>query len=580
MVDQAWIKDLLIFLATAGFIVPIFRRFKVGTVPGFLIAGIVLGPHGIGRFATELPFLNSITLTTAERVAPFAELGILFLLFVIGLEVSPERLRAMRRLVAGLGGSQVMLTAALIGLATAMAGMPSAAAVVLGLALSFASTAVVVPVLIEGGRWTTPVGRTSFAVLLAQDMAVVPIVMLVQILAGNSGGEAAFLSVLRDLATALLAVGTIVLIGRFGLRPLLRSAAATGSRELVLAIALFLAISAGLITAAAGMSPALGAFLAGLLLSGSEFRHQLEIDIDPFKGLLLGLFFMTVGMGLDLVLFGDIGGWIVVSVLGLVAIKAIILFCLSLGFGLGPAVAIEAGLTLAGCGEFAFVVLTLAGGEGMIDPQGLAFINAIVVLTMLATPFLALLGRKLGACLEHQRDSRDSGPDGGAERLSDHVVIGGYGRVGQLIARLLEENGVPYVAVDLNVARVEEGRRRGKPIHFGDISRGEMLALIGAKSANSFVITTDEPSKVELTVRAIRDGWPDALIYARARDEAHAGRLLMLGASAVVPEAVEGSLQLAGMVLEGIGLPGETVEACLGRARAKAQAAGRIGVEG
>ncbi|MEI7932717.1 MAG: NAD-binding protein, partial [Alphaproteobacteria bacterium] len=163
-------------------------------------------------------------------------------------------------------------------------------------------------------------------------------------------------------------------------------------------------------------------------------------------------------------------------------------------------------------GEFAFVVLTLAGGDGMIDPQGLAFINAIVVLTMLATPFLALLGRKLGASLEHQRDSRDSGPDGGAERLSDHVVIGGYGRVGQLIARLLEENGVPYVAVDLNVARVEEGRRQGKPIHFGDISRGEMLALIGAKSANSFVITTDEPSKVELTVRAIRDGWPDALI--------------------------------------------------------------------
>lgn len=574
MAEQVWVKDLLIFLATAGVVVPLFRRLRVGTVLGFLVAGAILGPYGLGRLAADFPILGYVTFATAERVAPFAELGIFFLLFMIGLELSAERLWQMRRLVFGLGALQVGLTSAAIAGLAYLYGNAASGALVVGLGLSFASTAIVVPVLLESGRWTAATGRTAFAVLLFQDLAVVPIVLLVGLLGRSMGAAGGELSLAHDLGLPVAAVAGIILAGRFALRPLLRLAAATGSRELVVAIAFFVAIGSGLATAAVGMSVALGAFLAGLLLSGSEFRHQLEVDIDPFKGLFLGLFFMTIGMGLDFSLLADLWASLALSVAGLFAVKSLVAFGACLIFGIDLGVAAEVALVLAGCGEFALVVLSLAGANQLILRETLPFMTMAAIVTMVMTPVLAALGRRLGGRLEQRSHAGSIGPDEGAAVLADHVVIGGYGRVGQLVARTLEANGIAFVGLDIDVERVKEGRRAGKPVYFGDVGRQEMLAQIGADSAGVFVITTDEPKAIEHAVRAIRSSWPKAAIYARARDEEDMEKLMRLGATDVVPEAAEAGLKLAEFVLGGVGLPEDTIATTLARARAESQASG------
>jgi CPA2 family monovalent cation:H+ antiporter-2 len=568
MLEESWIKELLIVLATAGVLVPLLGRLRFGAVPAFLVAGVLLGPDGLGRLSADLPWLRWITFTDPERVQSFAELGVLFLLFLIGLEFSVERLWSIRRFVIGAGSSQFVLSAAAIGAATAWITGDRTVALVIGMGLALSSTAIVTQVLIDAHRFATPVGRVSLGVLIFQDLMVVPIVVVVGLLGGE--GTAVPGAIIGAVAFAAVTVAAIIFAGRFLVRPLLRLAASAGSRELIVAIALFLVIGTGVLTGAAGLSSALGAFLAGLLLSESEYRHQLEVDIEPFKGLLLGIFFMTVGMSLDVVALARSFVPLAAAVMGVLAAKTIIMAAVGRVLGTGRRTAIEASFLLAGGGEFAFVAFSLARRDGVLDRATAEFAITLTALTMLAIPVLAAIGRRAAERLTARDHRKRHGVDDlEGEEYSDHIIIGGFGRVGETVARVLEAEEIPYVALDVNGERVEERRREGKPVFFGDASRREILEKVGGAHARAFVVTTDKPEAGERMVKTIREAWPGIPIHARALDAEHARRLREIGVTAVVPEALEGSLQLAGRVLGELGLPDESVDVRLAVARAE-----------
>jgi CPA2 family monovalent cation:H+ antiporter-2 len=349
----------------------------------------------------------------------------------------------------------------------------------------------------------------------------------------------------------------------------LRLAAASHSRELMVAVPLFLAILTAALTEMVGLSPALGAFLAGLLLAESEYRHQLEVDIEPFKGLLLGLFFMTVGMTLDLTRIAASPFLFLAALLGMLAFKTAVAFSVARAFAISTPVAIEAAFALAGGGEFALVVLELAQREQLMDPDLHQFAVSVAALSMLTIPVLAVIGRHLGAAATRRSAEKKLGVDGiDTSTLADHIVIGGFGRVGQTMARVLDAEQVPYIAVDLDAALVAKQRRAGRPVFYGDACRTGILEKIGGEAAKTFVITTDDPEAGERMARAILQHWPQATIHARALDGDHARSLIEIGVKNAVPEALEASLQLAGRVLVSIGLPDDAVDARLNVARA------------
>ena len=563
---EGWTRDLLIFLVTAGIVVPLFSRIRMGSVLGFLIAGVVLGPGGLGALADDADWLRHITFADNERVAPFAELGVLFLLFTVGLELTVGRLWAMRRLVFGAGLAQVAVSTLLIALVASWLGVDPIAAIIIGLGLALSSTAIALQLLIQRKQLGSEVGRSTFGVLLMQDLLVVPGVILITILAGNTDLSVP-IAVLRGLGVAFGAVAAIVLIGRFVLGPLLRLAAATQAREIVVAIALLVAIGSATATAAVGLSAALGAFLAGLLLASSEYRHQIEVDIDPFKGLLLGLFFMTVGMSVDLSFVWDELLGVFGAVAALVVAKSVIAYGVARLVGGTPVSSVETSLLLAGAGEFAFVLFTLARQESLLDSSDLSFATTVAAVSMFLTPLLVSAGQRWSARRINIAGAVPDGDLGDAGTLDHHVIIGGFGRVGEMIARLMESMSTPYVAVDLDGTRVAAARAEGRPVYFGDVGRQEILKRLGGDKAVGFVITSDLPIETDQTVAMIRETWPEAKIFARARDPGHAHRLIAMGATDVVPEATEGSLQLAAHVLLGIGLPRDAVQDAIGDIR-------------
>ena len=551
-----WLKDVLVFLAAAGLVVPLFHRARIGAVLGFLCVGIAVGPHGFGRLAEDVPWIRYLTIEDRARVEPFAELGVLFLLFLIGLELSLARLWSLRRYVAGIGGLQFVIAALVIGAGLAVLGAPGSGAIVLGLCLAMSSTAIVMQLLEEQGRSTTPVGRVALAVLLFQDLMVAPVLFGVQILA--RGEQNVAVSLAGALLQAVLAVVAILAAGRYVLQPIFRFAAQTGSRELIMAITLFMVVGVAAATGVAGLSTALGAFLAGLLLSETEYRHQIEIDIAPFKGLLIGLFFITVGMTIDIsAVWADIG-LVLAAVVALLAVKSLVLLVASRTFGVSLAIAAEVAILLAQGGEFAFVVIGLARSGGVLSGDMTQIASAVVGISMMVTPLCARCGAWLGRGLQHV-DHRHHMPTEDAKELQDHVVIGGYGRVGQTVARLLNAENVPFVALDTNGEVVNECRKRGERCYFGDAGRPEFLARVGAARARAFVVTVNAREAAERMATAARKQRPDALLFARAIDAEHAIRLLRLGAVDVIPEAVEASLQLGGRLLEGLGLSDDAV---------------------
>jgi CPA2 family monovalent cation:H+ antiporter-2 len=486
-----------------------------------------------------------------------------FLLFLIGLELSLARLWTLRRYVFGAGGMQMALSAVLLGSALAFVGAAPGAAIVLGLCLALSSTAVVMQLLIEQGRSASTVGRVALSVLLFQDLMVVPILFVTNLLGPGAGPVAT--TFILAAAQGVFGVAAIVVAGRFVLRPLLRFVGKTGSRDLLLAITLLIVLAVGWATHATGLSLALGAFFAGLLLSETEYRHQVEVDLEPFKGLLIGLFFMTVGMTLDPLGVLDQLGWIIVAVAGLLVFKTAAAYASMRMFGAKRAASAELALLLAQAGEFAFVVIGLARNNALIPERFAASLTAVVALSMLLTPLAAMLARSAGRRLD-QIDHKAHAPEG-TDELEGHVVIGGFGRVGQTIARLLEREDVAFVALDTDAACVADHRKAGRMVFVGDASRREMLERAGVAWARAVVVTLDEPDAAERMVEAAVGLQKQACVIARAKDSEHARKLIALGAVGVIPEAVEASLQLAGRVLGELGIPDEVVDRRLDDAR-------------
>jgi CPA2 family monovalent cation:H+ antiporter-2 len=569
------LKGLIIFLVVAGIIVPVFHRAKIGTVLGFLIAGVALGPHGLGRIAGEHPWIHYVTFDNPERGEPLAEFGIIMLLFLLGLELSLQRFWQLRRYVLGVGLVQVIVTTLAIGFTVRFSGGVPPSGLVLGLCLALSSTAIVMQLLTEQHRVAHPIGRIALSVLLFQDLMVVPILFIIGMLGGSkTAATTSITDLIAPFAGALGVVIALMLAGRFVLRPLLHSAVRTGSRDLIMALALLILVAASAATGLAGLSVALGAFLAGLVLSDSEARHHIEVDLEPFKGLLLGLFFITVGTRLDIVAVSNDAGWVFLGVVVLMAIKAVILFAAARAFGVPRAISAEVALLLAQAGEFAFVVLGVAQRSALITPRLAGGAVAVAGLSMMATPLAGLLGRALAERLK-DADNGHHAPGPEMDEFDGHVVIGGFGRVGQLIARALEAEEIPYVAVDVDGDLVGRLRRERKSVYFGDATRPELLEKVGGSRACAFVVTVNNRKAAERMVAAAKEIQPQAMVFARAVDAAHAARLVKLGAVSVVPETMEASLQLAGRLLEGLEVPEETISQRL--AAMRTAEAGRAG---
>jgi CPA2 family monovalent cation:H+ antiporter-2 len=566
-----FLREILLFLALAGILIPLLQRLRINQVLGFLAVGALLGPFGLGRMAQDVNLLGLLTFPNNASVAMLAELGVLFLMFMIGLELSAARLWAMRRWVFGTGTAQVLLCAALIGAAAYfLIDRRLDAALVLGLVLSLSSTAVVMQLLAESQRTASPVGQAAFAVLMLQDLAVVPILILIGAL--GKGGAAADTNValiaLLAMAKAAAAIAVIYLIGGKVVHPLFRAFARHRQPDVFMALILLSTFGIAALSALAGLSMALGALIAGVLLAETEFKHEVELMVEPFKGLLMGLFFMTVGMGMDPLQIVHAPLWLACAVLGLVLLKGVVIAPLLRLGGLPWGRAIEGGLLLGQGGEFAFIVIGDAIAVKLLDGAVGARVMLAVGLSLFITPLLARIGHAIGerwtgqahAAATHVTDDEFAAARG-------RVIIAGFGRVGQQLAKLLAAQNIPYVAFENDAKMVSRLHAAGVPVYFGNAARPELLRRVHADEAPAIVLTMDHPPSALQAVRGIRREFPHVPLYARSRDEKHARALKQAGANVVVPETLEASLQLSAFVLEGMGLDERVVDDIVDRER-------------
>jgi CPA2 family monovalent cation:H+ antiporter-2 len=533
-------SDALVLLGTAGIVIPLVRRFGFNPVLGYLGAGAILGPLGLGSFIQHVPYLYWFTVVDAKNVAGLADLGIVFLLFLIGMELSYERLKAMRRLVFGLGSLQIVLSAAAIGAAVILAGGKPPVPLIVGACLALSSTAIVVDVLSRQRRLNTSAGRASFAVLLAQDLAVAPLLLFISIL-GASESVSIGRTLLLALVNASIALGVIVVVGRVVMRPLFRLVASLGMNDLFVATTLFVIVATGVAAAVAGFSMALGAFVAGLLLAETEFRKAIETAIDPFKGLLLGLFFFTVGMNID---FRE---------LAREPVKSLILTGLARLFRLSWRASIEVGLLLGPGGEFAFVAIGMATSLGLIDAHVSSFTVALTSLTMVLIPALSHVARRL-APMVHDEKPLDPELAVAPGASAGHAIVVGHGRVGQVVCAMLDRHKFRYIAVDNDAAAVPEQRRQGRTVYYGDATNPEFLKSCGLMEAQAVIVTIGVAEGIDDIVAQVRALRPDMLVVSRARDAEHARHLYQIGVTDAVPETIEASLLLSEAALIGLGV--------------------------
>ncbi|MFL6672640.1 MAG: cation:proton antiporter [Massilia sp.] len=555
-----FLREILLFLALAGILIPTLQRLRINQVLGFLAVGALLGPFGLGLLAGQVPWLAYLTFPQSDGVSLLAELGVLFLMFMIGLELSAARLWSMRRWVFGAGTAQVLASAALIGGAVWLLGQPLEAAAILGLVLSLSSTAVVMQLMSEQQTTATRLGQSVFSVLMLQDLAVVPILILIGALGGGERAGVAML-VLGTMAKAGAAIALIYLAGGRVIHPLFRAFARHRQPDVFMALILLSTFGIAALSAAAGLSMALGALIAGLLLAETEFKHEVELMVEPFKGLLMGLFFMTVGMGMDARQVIDAPLWLAGAVCGLVALKAGVVTLLFRAGKLSWARALEGGLLLGQGGEFAFIVIGYAISRKLLDPALGARVMLAVGLSLFITPLLARVGRAIGEKWESEEGAAAARVDAGAfESARGRIIIAGFGRVGQQLAKLLSDQGIPYIAFENDAKLVSKLHAKGVPVYFGNASRPELLRRVHADEAPAIVLTMDHPASALQAVRGIRREFPQVQLFARSRDEKHARALKLAGASVVVPETLEASLQLSAFVLEAMGMDERTVD--------------------
>ena len=537
-----FLYSALVLLAAGVIGVWLAKQVGLGSVIGYLLAGVAIGPWGLGAF------------TDVERILEFAELGVVLLLFVIGLELAPARLWSLRRAVFGLGALQVLGTGAVLTVAIYALGFALKPAVVIGLTLALSSTAFAIQVLSEKRQLTTRAGRSAFAVLLFQDFAVIPLLAVMPVLA--VGGEALDVSRLIEAGKVIALLVLIVVGARFLLRYALRLVAMTGVREIFAAAALLTVIGMALLLEAVGLSMALGAFLAGVLLADSDYRHALEADIDPFRGLLLGLFFMAVGMSVNLGLLQAQLLTVIVGVVGLVGIKALVLYALGRWHGLRPGAARRFAALLSQGGEFAFVLLTAAVGRGLLERSVSDLVTLIVIASMLTTPLLVALAERLDPAQAGPGKARPAAPPEAAETppKEGRVIIAGFGRFGQIIGRVLRARGITFTALEADPAQVDFVQQFGNKVYYGDAARPDLLRAAGAGESDALVVAVDDGEVAVRAVEVAKTTFPNLKVYARARDRRHAYKLMDAGADVVIRETFHSALETTRDLLTHLGL--------------------------
>ena len=543
------IREALLFLAVVVVSVPLFKRLGLGSVLGYLVAGALIGPHGFRLIAG------------VEEAAHIAETGVVLLLFLIGLELQPERLWELRKRVFGVGGAQVALSGAVLALAALALGLSWQAALVAGIGLSLSSTAFALQLLGERNQLATPMGQTAFGILLFQDLAVIPVLAILPLLGANGGRvDTSWV----PLAKAVGLVLVVVVVGRTLLRTAFRLVASARSQEVFTASALLVALGTAVLTSAVGLSPALGAFMAGVLLADSEYRHEMEADIEPFRGLLMALFFVSVGMSVALELLIQRPLLIVGLVLGMTALKILTIGALGRRvLGAWPP-AWELGVILGQGGEFAFVLFGLAVSYG-IFPQELSNTLVLVVsLSMALTPLLTVAHDRFLAPRLRTRDDR---PYDREVEQDTPVIIAGFGRFGQVVGRVLRARGIPFTAMDADPAQIDFIKRFGNKIFYGDASRLDLLRAARADKAQVFVLAIDDVQASLRTAQEVQEHFPHLTIYARARNRAHAYQLLELGVTHVMRETFLSSLELTGGVLQELGFSYSEARSTLDRFR-------------
>ncbi len=537
---MSFLAPMVIFLSAAVVAVPLARRLGLGAIIGYIAAGAVIGPEGFGL------------VTDVDDIFHFAAFGVVLLLFIIGLELQPSRLWTMRQNVVGLGCMQLFVTGGALALVGRLCGLGLGAAALTGITLSLSSTAFALQTLAERNQLTTRHGRAAFSILLLQDLAVIPLLALLPLLAPGAHGAMDGGGAMAGVEALGIVIATAV-AGRYVLRYLLRIVASTRVQEVFTALALLTVVGTSLLMQELGLSAALGAFLAGVLLADSEYRHALQADVEPFKGLLLGLFFIAVGMSLSLATIVREPGTIALMVAGLIAIKGTVLFVLGRANGLSIASSRALAVSVAQGGEFAFVVLGV-GVAAQIVPQPLADrLIAVVILSMVATPLLFAIN----AALERREARRKDAASAYDELPGDEsqVIIAGFGRFGQIVARILRAKRIPFTALDISSEQVDFVRNYGSKVYYGDASRLDLLMAARADRAIAFVLAIDDVEASVRTAETVRQHFPNLKIYARVRNRSHAYRMMELGIAVVWRETFHSSLAMAGELLKGLGLP-------------------------
>ena len=544
IVSTSSLSDALVILGAAGIVIPLFARIRISPVIGFILVGILVGPFGLGQAVAAQPWLGWVTISDPARLGPFAEFGIILLLFSVGLELSFKRLWAMRSEVFGLGSKELLISALLIGLTLTLLGNSVPTALALGLALALSSTALVLRI----ADPKTPVGRSALAMLLLEDIALVPIIFLLGAMGqgdeAGSGGE-----ILRTLGLGALVVIALLGAGRFILPRLFDQAARTNSPELFFAASLLVVLLASLATGAVGLSPIVGALIAGLLIAETDYSEEVEATIAPFKGLALGEFLITVGMSLDLGLVWNRLGEVLLATALVLIVKALVTGFLLHRSGARPGTATEAGILLASPSETTLIVLGAAEAGRLINPEAAQFWEIVTAIGMTVTPILAVMGKWLGRRVD--RANRDDGDPNLAE---PHAIVIGAGRVGRLVAEMLREHGQPFIVIDADPEAVKAAREAGVSARYADAARPDALHRLGLADATAVILTMDQPVPAQRLVRSLREARADLPIIVRARDASHAAALYRAGASHAVPETLESSLQLSEAVLIDLGV--------------------------
>lgn len=563
-----FLREILLFLILAGILIPTLQRLRINQVLGFLAVGTLVGPFGLGLAASHVHWLSWLTFPSGPGVSMLAEIGVLFLMFMIGLELSAARLWSLRRWVFGAGSAQVLASAAIIGAAVVfLLGEAVPTAIILGLVLSLSSTAVVMQLMSEQQSTGSRLGQAAFAVLMLQDLAVVPILILIGALAKGNGDGAAMLAVVT-MAKAGGAIALIYLVGGRVIHPLFKAFARQRQPDVFMALILLSTFGIAGLSAAAGLSMALGALIAGQQQAETEFKHEVELMVEPFKGLLMGLFFMTVGMQIDTRQIVEAPLWLAAFVAGLVLVKAgVIALIFRIGRLPWPR-AVEGGLLLGQGGEFAFIVIGYAISTKLLAPGLGARVMLAVGLSMFITPLLARLGRSIGERAERREQAHVMQVDDAELAAArGRIIIAGYGRVGQQLGKLLGAQRIDFIAFENNARMVSTLHAQGVPVYFGNAARCELLRRVHADEAPAIVLTMDHPASALQAVRGIRRDFPHVPLFVRSRDEKHARALRLAGATVVVPETLEASLQLSAFVLETMGLDERTVDDIVDRER-------------